>query len=209
MSNPTQPDLSDSHHYPPTTADWVSSPLAQQDELLHNPLEAPPSTIKPLLRLGAVLGIGGGLLAIAGSLMQFVQMNHLVNWYLWLVLLTSVLAIAAIGGSLLLPYRVTSRGFQRVLFLDFATIAAQLVAVVVTLTVANGRVRPGEGVWVSVVGILLLLVGGGTLRFVSSPEVSGRDLEEQTENGERLGDFTRGGNFLEGIPFGPRSGTFH
>ena len=73
--------------------------------------------------------------------MQFVQMNQLVNWYLWLVLLTSVLAIAAIGGSLLLLYRVTSRGFQQVLFLDFPTIAAQLVAVVVTLTVANGRVK--------------------------------------------------------------------
>ena len=53
------------------------------------------------------------------------------------------------------------------------------MAVVVTLTVANGRVGPGEGVWVSVVGILLLLAGGGILRFVSSPEVSGRELAEQ------------------------------
>jgi hypothetical protein len=198
MPNPTQPGLSDPHHYPPTTADWVTSPLAQQDELMHNPLEAPTPTGKPILRIGAVLVIVGGLLGIAGTLMQFVQMDHQVIWYLWLVMLTSVLAIGAVGGSLLLLYRVTSKGTKQVILFAFATIAAQLVAIVVALAVTHARAGLGGGLRVSVGSIILLLIGGSILRFVGRPEVSEQELAEQTERDRRVSDYTRGDKFIGG-----------
>ena len=69
MSYPPVSNVPDEHHYPPSTADWVTSPLAAEDELPHNPLEQ-ADTSAPGRRLGAVLVIVGGLLAIAGSVMQ-------------------------------------------------------------------------------------------------------------------------------------------
>jgi hypothetical protein len=98
VSDPPVSNDPDEHHYPPSTADWVTSPLAAEDELPHNPLEQ-PSTSAAGLRLGAVLVIVGGLLAIAGSVMQWTAMIHLASWYLWLVLVTSCLALAAAGEA--------------------------------------------------------------------------------------------------------------
>ena len=198
MSNPTHPGLSEQHHHPPSTAEWVTSPLTQQHELLHNPLEAPPHTVKPLLHLGVALVIGGGLLSAAGNLLQFAQMDHVAIWYLWLVMLTAILATGAVAGSLMLLHRVTSGGTKQVIFFAFAATAVLIVDIVVTLTVADSRARLGGGVWVSVGSVLLLLVGGGILRFVGRPEGSEQDQVDQTKRDRQVRDYTRGGRFIGG-----------
>src|SRR5215469_4429370 len=73
MSHPPDSSYSDAHHYPPSTADWVTSPLDSVDELPHNPLE-PVDISVPGVRLGAVLVILGGVLAISGSVIQLANM---------------------------------------------------------------------------------------------------------------------------------------
>jgi hypothetical protein len=151
--------------------------------------------------------IGGGVLAIAGSLVQFIQISHLAVWYLWLVMLTSVLAIGAVVGSLALLYRMTPQNTKRAFLFAFAAIPAQIVEVMITLAVANAHAGQGSGAWISAGSILLLLIGGGILRLVGPAKVSGQELVDQTEKDKRMEEFTRAGKFF-GIPFKPPSTPF-
>ncbi len=125
MTYPTQDDLSGSHHYPPTTADWVSSPLTREDELPPNPLEH-SSASTPRFRVGAVLVIVGGLLALAGSALQVVELSRLPAWSLWLVALDSVLAIGAVAGSVILLFRETSVRARRVILFGSAAVVGEV-----------------------------------------------------------------------------------
>jgi hypothetical protein len=89
MSSPGEPEA---HHYHPTTAEWVSSPLLDHDELERNPLEPPP-TGNPSVRLAALLIIITGVLALAGLIVQFYQTNvaSFMGWSLfWRFALTSI-----------------------------------------------------------------------------------------------------------------------
>jgi hypothetical protein len=89
MTNPNHDDLSGLHHYPPTSANWVSSPLAREDEMPPNPLEHSSGGM-PRFRQGAVLVLVGGLLALVGSVLQIVHVSDLPDWSLWLVTLASL-----------------------------------------------------------------------------------------------------------------------
>jgi hypothetical protein len=175
----------DEHHYPPSTADWVTSPLAAQDELPHNPLE-PADPSAPARRLGAVLVIVGGLLAMAGSVLQWTQMIHLAPWYLWLVLVTSGLALGAAGGSLGLLWRAASKGSGRVRSFTVAAIAVQVVEMVVTLVASSAQAVPAGGVWVSGGSVLLLLAGAVVQRRAGWPQTSVQDRVDQAEVDKRM-----------------------
>jgi hypothetical protein len=187
LSYPPPSNDPDEHHYPPSTADWVTSPLAAEDELPPNPLEQ-ANTSAPGLRLGAVLVIVGGLLAIAGSVMQLTEMIHLAPWYLWLVLLTSFLALGAAGGSLGLLFRAASQGSRRVMAFTFAAIALQVVEIVVTLVATSAHAVPAGGVWVSVGSVLLLLAGAVVQRSAGLPQRSAQDRADQAEVEKRMAE---------------------
>jgi hypothetical protein len=197
MSNAANPDSLGSHHYPPTTADWVTSPLAHDDEMQQNPLEPSPAT-KPGQRLGALLLIGGGLLAIPGLLLQFAEMNA---WYA-LPVLVAILAIgaaalavgAAVRGISLLARSSAVRVDQAIL-LAFASSFVQIIAsgIVVVLVASGSRQILGtSGTVVATVGALCLLLGGSILRFIVRPNLSGLEVVEQAEKDKRMVEFTRG-----------------
>ena len=187
MSYPPAFNDPDQHHYPPSTADWVTSPLAAQDELLHNPLEQ-ADTSAPGRRLGAVLVIVGGLLAIAGSVMQWTQMSQLASWYLWLVLVTSGLALGAALGSLDQLLRAASKGSGRVISFTLAAIIVQVVEMVVTLVASSAHAVPVGGVWVSVGSVLLLLAGAVVQRRAGGPQTSVQDLANQAALDKRMAE---------------------
>jgi lysylphosphatidylglycerol synthetase-like protein (DUF2156 family) len=197
VSYPPPSHNPDEHHYPPSTADWVTSPLAAEDELPHNPLEQ-ADTSAPRRRLGAVLVIVGGLLAIAGSVMQWTEMIHLAPWYLWLVLVTSCLALGAAGGSLGPLLRAASKGSGRVMSLTVAAIAVQVVGMVVTLVASSAHAVPAGGVWVSVGSVLLLLAGAVVQRSAGQPQTSVQDRVDQAESDERMAEVARRDRFLRG-----------
>ena len=197
MSYPPPSNDPDEHHYPPSTADWVTSPLAAKDELLHNPLEQ-ADTSAAGLRLGALLVIVGGLLAIAGSVMQWTQMIQLASWYLWLVLVTSGLALGAAGGSLGPVLRAASKGSGRVMSLTIAAIAVQVIESVVTLGASSAHAVPAGGVWVSGGSVLLLLAGAVVQRRAGGPQTSVQDRVDQAEADERMAEVARRDRFLRG-----------
>ena len=197
MSYPPPSNDPDEHHYPPSTADWVTSPLAAKDELLHNPLEQ-ADTSAAGLRLGALLVIVGGLLAIAGSVMQWTQMIQLASWYLWLVLVTSCLALGAAGGSLGPVLRAASKGSGRVMSLTIAAIAVQVIESVVTLGASSAHAVPAGGVWVSGGSVLLLLAGAVLQRRAGGPQTSVQDRVDQAEADERMAEVARRDRFLRG-----------
>jgi hypothetical protein len=184
----TDPDV---HHYPPSTADWVTSPLAAQDELAHNPLEQ-ADTSAPGRRLGAVLVILGGLLAIAGSIMQWTEMSHRAPWYLWLVLVTSCLALAAVGGSFGPLVRVAGKGSGRIMAFTLAAIAVQVVEMVVTLVASSAHTVPAGGVWVSGGSVLLLLAGAVVHRHAGGPQTRVQDLANQAALDKRMAEVDKG-----------------
>ena len=187
MSYPPPSNDPDEHHYPPSTADWVTSPLAAEDALPHNPLEQ-ADTNPPGRRLGAVLVIVGGLLAIAGSVMQWTEMMHLASWYLWLVLFTSCLALGAAGGSLGPLLRAASKGSGRIIAFALAAIAVQVVEMVVTLVASSAHAVPVGGVWVSVGSVLLLLAGAVVQRRAGRSQTGVQDRVDQAALDKRMAE---------------------
>jgi hypothetical protein len=138
-------------------------------------------------------------LAIAGSVLQYVQLIHPVNWFLWLVVLAVFLAMGTALGSISLLYRVTPRRTRQVIAFAFLCAVVQVAlcvafGVMATVTVA----LQGVGVWVSIVGILLLLVGGSILRSMGKTTLSSQELANQADEERRTWDYTRGGKFLGG-----------
>ena len=190
MSYPPPSNDPDEHHYPPSMADWVTSPLAAQDELPHNPLEQADTTA-PGRRLGAVLVIVGGLLAIAGSVLQWTEMIHRAPWYLWLVLFTSCLALGAAGGSLGPLVRAAPKGSGRVISFAFAAIVVQVVEMVVTLVASSAHAVAVGGVWVSVGSVLLLLAGAVVQRGAGGPQTRVQDRADQAEVDKRMAELTQ------------------
>jgi hypothetical protein len=189
MSSSTTPDPLGTHHYPPTTADWVTSPLADDDELQQNPLEPSPAS-KPGQRLGAVLLIGGGLLAIPGLFLQFSEMSA---WYAW-----SVMVAILVGGAAALAVGAAVRGISllagssavrvnQAILLAVASSFIQIIASgleVALLASGSIQVFGTQGTIVAVASALCLLLGGIVLRFIVQPE--------QAEKDRRMVEFTRG-----------------
>jgi hypothetical protein len=135
-----------------------------------------------------VLVIVGGLLAIAGSLMQWTEMIDRAPWYLWLVLVTSSVALGAAGGSLGLLFRAAAKGSGRVMSFTFAAIAVQVVEIVVTLVASSAHAVPAGGVWVSVGSVLVLLAGAVVQRRASWPQTSVQDRADQAEVDKRMAE---------------------
>jgi hypothetical protein len=133
-----------------------------------------------------VLVIVGGLLAIAGSVLQWTEMSQLAPWYLWLVLVTSCLALGAAGGSLGLLVRAASQGSGRVMSFTVAAIAVQVVELVVTLVVSSAHAVPAGGVGVSVGSVLVLLAGAVVHRRAGGPQTSVQDRVDQAEVDKRM-----------------------
>jgi hypothetical protein len=154
--------------------------LAAQDELPRNPIEQANASA-PGRRLGAVLVIVGGLFAIAGSVMQWTELTHLAPWYLWLVLFTSCLALAAAGGSLGLLLREAPRGSGRVISFTVAAIVVQVVEMVVTLVASSAHAVSTGGVWVSGGSVLVLLAGAVVQKSAGRPETRVQDQADQAE----------------------------
>jgi hypothetical protein len=206
MSNAANPDPSAPHHYPPTTSDWVTSPLAQDDELQQNPLESSPAT-KPGQRLGAMLLIAGGLLAIPGLFLQFSEMNA---WYAWTVMVAvlaggaAALAVgAAVRGISLLAISSAVRVNQAI-WLAVSSACVQIIASgIMVILLSSGSIQNlgTQGTIVAMASALCLLLGGSVLRFMVRPHLTGLDVEEQAEKDQRMVDFTRG---REGGTFIPR-----
>ena len=184
MSYPPESNGPDEHHYPPSTADWVTSPLAAEDALARNPLEQADTSASG--RLGAVLVIVGGLLAIVGSVMQLTEMIHRAPWYLWLVLFTGCLALGAAGGSLGPLFRAAAKESGRVIAFTSAAIAVQVVEMVVTLVASGAHTAPVGGVWVSAGSVLLLLAGAVVQRRAGGPRTGVQDREVQAEVDARM-----------------------
>jgi hypothetical protein len=207
MTYPTPDDLSGSHHYPPTTADWVSSPLAREDELPPNPLEH-SSRGAPRFRLGAVAIIAGGLLALAGSALQVILLSHLPTWSLWLIALDSILAVGALVGSVILLFRDTSAHARRVILFASATAGIQIIEIVVMLALAQQSSGIEAAVAISASSMVLLLLGAGILGFSGQLKLSGQELATEEDKDKRMVEFTKGGKFLGAIPFGDRTPYF-
>ena len=197
MSNPSDPYLSGSHNYPPTTADWVTSPLSGDDQLHQNPLE-PVHDGRSGQRLGALLLIAGGLVAIPAVFLQFSEMSA---WFGWLVVV-AVLAIGAAGLAVAAAVRgislLASSGAEHVdqaILLAFGGAFLQIIAagIVVGLLASGSRQILGtSGTGVAIAGALCLLLGGSVLRFIVRPQLTGLEVAEQAEKDRRMVDFTRG-----------------
>jgi hypothetical protein len=217
MSDPNYPDLSGSHHhYPPTTADWVTSFLAPEDEVPENPLEPPPSTGSTGLHIGALLLIGGGLLALVALVLQLDQRTAvLVTWYLWPVVLlvlrcgATAFAIGAAARVIsILATRPTPGKVNQAVSLAFA--GAVLEIIVVPTLILGVSAPDDRGIiafWLTAASVACLLLGGSILHFVYRSKLSVQDLANQAEKDQRMSEFTRGGK-LFGMPFGARSGRF-
>ena len=199
MSSHTNAHFSPSeHHYPSTSADWVTSPLAREDGLIAPSRPAVPS----LLRVGTVATLTGGLFAVAGSGLQYSQLIQPMIWFLWLIILAVFLAMGTALGSILLLSKVTPRITRQVLAFAFLSAAVQVaVCVAFALLAASAIVLRGAGVWalvVSLVSILLLLVGGSILRSIGRLTLSSQELADLADEERRTWEYTRGDKFLGG-----------
>jgi hypothetical protein len=194
MSDPNYSDLSGPlHHYPPTGAEWVTSPLSREDDGLNT---HPQPTVTPLLRLGAMATLGGGLLAIASSLLQHDLVSYPAIWFLWLVVLAILVAMGTVLGSISLLHRVTSRRTRQLIPFALVCVAAQLVESAAFAVTAGSAHVPG--IWVAVGDTFLLLVGGCILRFIGQPSLSSQEWVEQVDEERRTWDYSRGDKFIGG-----------
>jgi hypothetical protein len=197
MPSQTDPYFSPAdHHYPSSSAKWVTSLLGHEDDGLTAPSQP---AVSSLLRAGAGATLIGGLLAIAGSFLQYIQVTHPMFWFLWLVVLTVFLAMGTALGSITLLQRVTPRITRQVIAFAFLCAAAQ-VALYVAFAVmaASAILLQGAGIWLSVAGILLLLGGGSLLRSIGQTTLSSQELADQASKESRTGEYTRGDKFLGG-----------
>jgi hypothetical protein len=138
-------------------------------------------------------------LAIAGSVLQYGQVIHPVIWFLWLVALAVFLAMGTALGSITLLYRATPRRPRQVIAFAFLCAGVQVaLCVAFAVMAANAVVLQGAGVWISMIGILLLLVGGYILRSIGQTTLSSQEVADQAGEERRAWDYTRGGKFLGG-----------
>jgi hypothetical protein len=189
------------HHYPPTTAEWVASPLLEQDDLERNPLEPAPE-VKPGVRLGAVLIIISGILALAGLIVQLYQANviSLVGWSLFrgfglttigFPMVTMIFPMAfAVGGvvrGITLRASVTRRSVVQViqfastgLFLQLLTIPLAFIQIVAAGSRSGQTIGDllGPANWLAWASFLIMLAAAWFIRIVVKPPATQEDVKD-------------------------------
>jgi hypothetical protein len=198
MSSPGAPEA---HHYPPTTAEWVTSPLPDHDELERNPLEPAPE-VKPSVRLGAVLIIISGILALAGLIVQIFLANVIsrLGGSLWsearlitigFPVVTIIFPMAfAVGGvvrGITLRTRVTRRSVVQViqfastgLFLQLLTIPLAFIQIVAPGSRSGQTIGDylGPANWLAWASFLIMLAAAWLIRIVARPPVTQEDVND-------------------------------
>lgn len=198
----TLPGERDVHHYPPTTAEWVSSPLLEQDELERNPLEPAPE-VKPGVRLGAVLIIISGILAVAGLIVQIylanvislVERSHLQGPGLLFIafpMVTMIFPMAfAVGGvvrGITLRASVTRRSVVQVIQFASTGLFLQLLAIPLAfIQIGAPGSRSGQTIgdllgpanWLAVASFLIMLAAAWFIRIVVNPPATQEDVNDE------------------------------
>ena len=199
MPSPEEPEV---HHYAPTTAEWVTSPLQDHDELEQSPLEPAPE-VKPGVRLGAVLIIFGGILAVASLIVQLYLANVIsllgspsVRSTDWIALVVPIVTmifplVFAVGGvvrGITLRASVTRRSLVQVLqfasaglILQLLTIPLALLQIVVPGSRAGQTIGDllGPANWLAWASFLIMLASAWYVRSVVKPPATQEDFNEE------------------------------
>jgi len=199
MTSPVDPEA---HHYPPTTAEWVTSPLLDQDELERNPLEPAP-TVKPSVRFGTLLIIITSVLALAGLIVEFYLANVIstVEWSvsrgfglttIGFQMVTMIFPMAfAVGGvvrGFTLRSQVTRRSVVQVMQFAAAGLFLQILSIplaFIQIVAAGSRPHQtigdylGPANWLSIACFLIMLAAAWLIRIVANPAVTAEDIADE------------------------------
>jgi hypothetical protein len=208
-----EPELSwqSEHHYPPTTAEWVTSPLMREDEVEPNPLEPtarPP--VKPGLRLAALLIIGSGLLSLCGLIVEFYSANAaspsawqsvtvFVFGFLTLFV-PMVFAVCGVVRGIILSRSTSYRNISQVTQFAIGGVVFQLVhfvPLVIQLIVGHGLIPgtlPSPAYWIALVGFLMMLAVAQLVTRIARPPITEQDAYDDARY-QKLRDMSlSGGN---------------
>ncbi len=215
----------EAHHYPPTTAEWVTSPLLDNDELGRNPLEPAP-VVNPSVRLGAALIIITSVLALTGLIVQFYVANvsSIVEWSLFrgfgltaiafpmvTIIFPMVFAVGGVVRGFTLRTRVTRRSVVQVLQFASAGLFLQLLTIPLAFIqiVAAGS-RSGQTIgnylgpanWLSLACFFIMLAAAWFIRIVARPPATEEDVNDEARF-QRLVELSRNSSALRSgkIPF--------
>jgi hypothetical protein len=197
MSHETEQD-SPASRYPKTNAEWMTSPLLREQNLLRNPLEATPPAMKPSGRLGALLIILGGILGLvclfvpwatynlgngASPVTEFDFISHFVLWYLLLALLSLFCSAGAIVRGVSLARKSTVTWSNDALALGFGGLLAQIGnagTLVFAVLASPGSVAYTlqAGYALLVASFLLVLVGACVIKFIARPKMSLQEIAD-------------------------------
>jgi len=194
----------EAHHYPPTTAEWVTSPLLDHDELGRNPLEPAPAG-KPGTRFAALLIIITSALALAGLIVQFslapvVSAIGLTSfWRLGLTITTIAFPVVtmifpmafAVGGvvrGISLRSHITRRSVVQViqfatagLFLQLLTIPLAFIQIVAPGSRSGQTIGDllGPANWLAWASFLIMLAAAWFIRSVVKPPATQEDIDDE------------------------------
>ena len=198
----SSPGDSEVHQYPPTTAEWVTSPLPDHDELGHNPLEPVPE-VKPSVRLSAALIIISGLVALASLIVQLYLAKVIallgspsVRASDWIAIVFPIATtifplVFAVGGvvrGITLRAHVTRRSVVQVLQFASAGLALQLLTIpLAVFQIIAPRVRSGQTIgyvlgpanWLALASFLIMLAAAWFIRIVVKPPVTQEDINDE------------------------------
>ena len=212
MSSAGEPEA---HHYPPTTAEWVTSPLLDHDELERNPLEPAP-VVKPSTRFAALLIIITSVLALAGLIVQFYLADVVSGiglpsfWQIGLTITTIAFPVVtmilpmvfAIGGvvrGISLRSHVTRRNVVQViqfasagLFLQLLTIPLAFIQIVAPGSRSGQTIGDylGPANWLSLACFLMMLAAAWFIRVVARPPATEEDVNDEARF-QRLVELSR------------------
>ncbi|PWT72824.1 MAG: hypothetical protein C5B60_09010 [Chloroflexi bacterium] len=209
MQNDHEPSSPLEHHYPPTTAEWVTSPLMREEEVGPNPLEPTARPlVKPGLRLAALLIIGSGLLSLcaliveisadnAASLSAWGSPTALVFWSLTLFV-PMVFAVCGIVRGILLSRSTTHRNLSQVTQFAIGGVVFQLVnfaPLVIGLVSGHGLtpdVLPTPAYWVALAGFLIMLAVAQLVTMIARPPITEQDAYDDARD-QKLEEMYKGG----------------
>jgi hypothetical protein len=205
----------EAHHYPPTSAEWVTSPLLDHDELERNPLEPAP-VVKPGTRFAALLIIITSVLALVGLIVQFYLADVVSGiglpsfWQAGLTITTIAFPVVtmilpmifAVGGvvrGFTLRTRVTRRSVVQViqfaaagLFLQLLTIPLAFIQVVAPGSRSGQTIGDylGPANWLSLACFLIMLAAAWFIRIVAQPPATEEDVNDEARF-QRLVELSR------------------
>jgi len=184
--------------YPRTNAEWMTSPLMREQNLLRNPLEAAPPSVKPSGRLGALIIILGGTLGLicffvpwatynlgngASPVSEFDFITHFNLWYVLLALLSLFCSVGAVVRGVSLARKTTATWSNDALALGFGGLLAQVVngvTLVFAAMASPGTVAYtlGVGYGLLLASFFLVLAGACVLKFITRPQMSAQEIAD-------------------------------